>query len=211
MKCEKFEICKRETKGNSKLCGPCYSKEYRKNNRDRIKIYNKMVLVRDKDKTSKYKKLYRDKVLFGGNRLKALKRDDYKCTKCGMTQEEHIILTGRELHVDHVDGKGRCSKIKNHELSNLKTICHKCHPKKDKPMYMKRKYGGLLKQDNSKYRYPQIRKILDSKKRKLGTITEAKHELAKEMGMSYWTMDHMYYERKNAVSVDSGKFKGESE
>ena len=105
---------------------------------------------------------------FGGNRLKALERDNFKCQDCGMTQEEHIKEFGRDLNVDHIDGNGRCAKVKNHKLKNLKTTCSRCHPKKDKVLYMKSKYGNLLKQDNSEYRFPKIRKILHNKKKRLG-------------------------------------------
>ena len=52
-------------------------------------------------------------------RVKALKRDDYKCVKCGETTS---------LEVDHIvevaDGGPQF------ELSNLQTLCKKCHLKK---------------------------------------------------------------------------------
>ena len=57
--------------------------------------------------------------------------DNFICIKCGMNQEQHIILFGRGLTVDHIDGKGRNSKEKNNNLNNLQTLCLRCHGKKD--------------------------------------------------------------------------------
>lgn len=68
---------------------------------------------------------------FGGNRLKALKRDSFKCVLCGMSNEEHKIKYGRSITVDHIDGNGRYSKTKNNAVSNLQTLCLPCHGAKD--------------------------------------------------------------------------------
>jgi len=70
---------------------------------------------------------------FGGNKNKALERDNYACVNCGMTNEEHITRWGRRITVDHIDGNGRnkISKEKNNDLSNLQTLCYICHGKKD--------------------------------------------------------------------------------
>lgn len=69
--------------------------------------------------------------LFGGNRQKALERDNWQCVECGMNQEQHIVIFGRSLTVDHIDGKGRNSKNPNHRLFNLQTLCCRCHGLKD--------------------------------------------------------------------------------
>lgn len=74
---------------------------------------------------------YHDNYWFGGNGEKTLMRDGYKCVKCGMTNSEHLESFGVSITVDHIDGKGRNSKVKNHELDNLQTLCLPCHGKKD--------------------------------------------------------------------------------
>jgi len=68
---------------------------------------------------------------FGGNKMFALERDGFKCVLCGMTDKEHRSRWNRGITVDHIDGNGRNSKHKNHELSNLQTLCCVCHGKKD--------------------------------------------------------------------------------
>lgn len=50
---------------------------------------------------------------FGGNRIKALERDDFRCTVCGST---------RRLEVHHLD-----SNRSHNALDNLTTLCHSCH------------------------------------------------------------------------------------
>lgn len=68
---------------------------------------------------------------FGGLRNKALERDNWACVKCGMTQEQQVVLFGRSLSVDHIDGEGRNSKKPNNSLENLQTLCQRCHSSKD--------------------------------------------------------------------------------
>ena len=71
----------------------------------------------------------RDRHMFGGNRLVAIARDGYKCTECGMSNDEHVETFNRGLSVHHIDKNG-CNKRhseKNNDLDNLVTLCLKCH------------------------------------------------------------------------------------
>lgn len=77
--------------------------------------------------------MHNDKILFGGNREKAIQRDGEKCVKCGMTRAEHRVNFGRDITVDHKDGMGHGvpKHLKNNDLSNLQTLCIVCHASKD--------------------------------------------------------------------------------
>ena len=83
------------------------------------------------DKTMKKMIDYKREYRFGGNRERVLERDNWQCVKCGMNQEQHIVLFGRSITIDHIDGKGRYSKEQNNNLENLQTLCLRCHGKKD--------------------------------------------------------------------------------
>jgi len=50
------------------------------------------------------------------------KRDNYTCHNCGMTEEEHLIVYGTNLHVHHIDyDKQNCGD------DNLITTCLSCN------------------------------------------------------------------------------------
>jgi len=50
------------------------------------------------------------------------KRDNYTCQNCGMTEEEHLIVIGTDLHVHHIDyNKENCKE------DNLITVCLSCN------------------------------------------------------------------------------------
>lgn len=72
-----------------------------------------------------------DRYMFGGNRLKCLSRDGFKCVKCGMDNTKHKEKYGVSLAVDHIDGNGKSAVVKNNRLSNLQTMCFTCHGIKD--------------------------------------------------------------------------------
>lgn len=78
-------------------------------------------------------KIHRDTALFGGNREAAIQRDGEKCLKCGMTRTQHVERYGRDITVDHIDGRGCNSpkELKNNDLDNLQTLCIRCHARKD--------------------------------------------------------------------------------
>ena len=50
------------------------------------------------------------------------KRDNYMCQNCGMTEEEHLIVIGTNLHIHHIDyNKKNCKKY------NLISTCQSCN------------------------------------------------------------------------------------
>jgi len=50
------------------------------------------------------------------------KRDNYECQKCGITEENHLILRGNFLTVHHIDyDKMNCKE------DNLITLCNSCN------------------------------------------------------------------------------------
>jgi len=49
-------------------------------------------------------------------------RDNHECQNCGMTEEEHIIVIGQDLHIHHVD-----YNKKNCKETNLITLCMSCN------------------------------------------------------------------------------------
>lgn len=72
-------------------------------------------------------------------RFKIYKRDGYKCQKCRLTMNDCEKKYKGVLHVHH---KVLFSISKNNSLSNLITLCPKCHGKEDAKL-MKKIKGGL--------------------------------------------------------------------
>lgn len=63
---------------------------------------------------------------FDGIRDEVLKRDNYSCVWCGMTDEQHKKEWNKPITVDHMD-----KNENNNTLENLQTLCLRCHGKKD--------------------------------------------------------------------------------
>lgn len=66
-------------------------------------------------------------------RRRALRRDGYECTACGVGQDEYQERTGRGLDVHHVVPVRRFADhdvpvSDAHTLRNLTTMCRECHP-----------------------------------------------------------------------------------
>lgn len=67
--------------------------------------------------------------LFDENREKALKRDQYRCQGCGMTDQKHREEYGRSLTMHHISRKHwPDDPEEHHRLENLVTLCNSCHP-----------------------------------------------------------------------------------
>jgi hypothetical protein len=73
----------------------------------------------------------RDKARFSSLRSVVFERDNNECIECGMTQVEHKAIWNKSLTIHHKDGKGRYAKPPNNALSNLETLCLRCHGWKD--------------------------------------------------------------------------------
>jgi len=86
---------------------------------------------KDKIREASIKYYHNHSSRFGGNRSKVLERDNWECQLCGMNNEQHIVIFGRGISVDHIDGQGRNSKTPNNNLENLRTLCLRCHGRID--------------------------------------------------------------------------------
>lgn len=98
------------------LCAKHYWRQYAKEHRTAKRV----IILKSMNKQR-----------FGGLRDDVLKRDNYCCLGCGMTNEEHKQKWNRNLTLDHIDNQGRFSKEPNNSLDNLQTLCLKCHGRKD--------------------------------------------------------------------------------
>ena len=117
------------------MCRVCYYKseenkkiqrDSREKNKEKRKIreneYLKEYLQRPYVKEKSRKRL--DEKKYSGNREKAVERDNYKCTECGLTREQSYKLFGNDFCVVRIDGDPS-----NNELNNFKTLCRKCFQK----------------------------------------------------------------------------------
>lgn len=98
-------------------CAVCYQKKYRASHVQPIaaskrRWYERFVRGTDRGKIA------REQRHFDGKRDAVLKRDGYKCVKCG---------SNKSLVVHHKDGKGRSVDAPNNSMCNLQTFCRKCH------------------------------------------------------------------------------------
>lgn len=92
-------------------------KEYRARKAEQIKERRKRYRAYNKEKIRVQKRTEHDVLRFDGRREAVLKRDDYRCTVC---------CSAIALVVHHKDGSGQ-STTPNNKLSNLTTLCRKCH------------------------------------------------------------------------------------
>jgi 5-methylcytosine-specific restriction endonuclease McrA len=102
------------------MCKRCYLKQYRDDpaNRDRIRESKEAWYQRYHEDNLLKMAEYRNKQHYGGMRGRVLKRDKYKCVRCG---------SKLNLVIHHKDGTGRGKPINNNSLENLETLCRCCH------------------------------------------------------------------------------------
>ena len=82
---------------------------------------------------------------FGRNPKEIFERDGWVCLICH---------SSKDLTIDHIDGNGRHSKNPNNELSNLRTLCRKCHGSIDGKRGQAKRYFGY------RLDLPRIRKCI---------------------------------------------------
>lgn len=82
---------------------------------DKYREYSKTRNRKEESKRSKW----------GGNHERAIIRDGERCLVCKMTRQQHYSAFGRDITVDHINGRI------SDDLGNLQTLCLKCHGKKD--------------------------------------------------------------------------------
>lgn len=149
--------------------------------------------------------LERDMRRYGVSRYVVFERDNWKCKKCGMGIKEHLKNWANPFDIHHIDGNGIYSKESNNKIDNLMTLCCRCHAKIDDEMQHKKKWGKLAEGDNSEYRFPKIRELIDKEAKKLGGVQKAKRKVAEDLGVSFWTMDTKYYERRSDFCVNENE------
>lgn len=125
-------------------CSSCYSKEYKKNpivhDRMRQQQHDWYIMNRDLSEM----KIIREKQNFDGKRQKVLERDKFCCVQCGDTAN---------LTVHHKDGTSARKGMKaNNKLSNLITLCRRCHINEHRSDLQDNKfYRGKNNQWSKKY------------------------------------------------------------
>ncbi len=102
-----------------------YAKNKTTHRKKRLKYYYKnreKYLLNNK---TLHRKTILDKCVFGGNREKAIIRDNYTCQACGYSKGK------ARLDVHHKDLKGLSvlREERNNLIENLLTLCHSCHMK----------------------------------------------------------------------------------
>jgi len=125
------------------LCEKCYPKS------DIFKDMQEASRLRNMHKWKRKQKIYareyakrpeviakmkkkEDERRYGGNRERAMKRDNFKCQKCGLSRDESKNKLGKDLFVYHL------GSTKNNELDNLVTLCQKCFNEKSVKLMWKK-------------------------------------------------------------------------
>lgn len=111
-------------KGRCRKCYSIFSYHFDLKRKNDIKKYNKKWRIKNKEKVREINKRTADRIkerLLDGNRELALKRDGYKCRRCGITAKESFVKYKRDLYVSHI------KDAKDNKLDNLITFCPACH------------------------------------------------------------------------------------
>lgn len=75
-------------------------------------------------------------------------RDNYNCQLCGISEEEHILIKGMQLHIHHIDyNKDNCFE------NNLISLCHQCHARTNyNREHWSYKLNDIIRQTNLTYK-----------------------------------------------------------
>ena len=114
------------------LCKKCYFKsDLFKDIQDASRLRNKNKWIKkQREYAKKYaqrpevqekNRLNNDINNFGGNREKAITRDNYRCVSCGISRESSFESLKKDLFVKRINGDSN-----NNNLENLVTLCSKC-------------------------------------------------------------------------------------
>ena len=108
------------------MCNLCYLAQYRNTESNKEQISKTKADWHQKYRTRQLarSKARRERVHFDDKREQALQRDGHACVRCGGKNK---------LTVHHKDRHGRGTKKPNNRLSNLETVCRKCHINEHRP------------------------------------------------------------------------------
>ena|SRR3990167_7261723 len=116
--CDKVFMPSRMTPNQPYCSNKCRVTEYRTKHIEDVRRWRRESYRRHKETKHKIDTIYKDKIRFDGNRIKALERDGHICQNCDSK--------GPRLNVHHKDGTGQTDDP-NNELDNLVTLCAACH------------------------------------------------------------------------------------
>lgn len=104
-------------------CKRCYGAAYRNNpaNKSRIEAAKTKWRERNLEEVLKRGKELRELRHFDGKREDVLKRDNYRCQRCGKQKASN------QMTVHHKNRKGRGTAKPDNRISNLETVCRSCH------------------------------------------------------------------------------------
>ena len=106
-------------------CNIARTRRWQKEHPEEKKRLHREYWWRNREKLLKEQKAGWNRRDFDGLREQVLRRDNYRCVKCGITREEHLQKWGVDLNVDHIN-----RNRKENTLKNLQTLCLICHGSK---------------------------------------------------------------------------------
>lgn len=106
------------------MCSNCYFAAYIPANLAKVKSYKRKWYKKAGGRD--WARSQREQRNYANLRKPTLKRDGYRCVKCG---------SNRLLCVHHKDGNGRGKSQPNNTIDNLETLCRACHMNIHRPKF----------------------------------------------------------------------------